>query len=164
MFSASGAMLRLLCRLRLIDALSPIPPPPPTPTLLLPTRAQPPPNFDPFHELIYWDELARQGSGGLLASLFFSIKIGLPPVLNGIANKALRERVGREVITGQSGIALAVSGNEARGSERGERGYLRIGATARPSCLNSSCAQSRSLDRMWRGLALRLCAKAISIV
>lgn len=36
----------------------------------------PPEDFDMFHELIYWDELARCGSGGVLAACFLTVKIG----------------------------------------------------------------------------------------
>ena len=38
-------------------------------------------NYDPFHELIVIDEVARCGSGGVLWGLMEGLIIGLPPVM-----------------------------------------------------------------------------------
>jgi len=63
---------------------------------------------DPFFDMIMWDELARCGSGGVLASLFVPTNIGLPPVIV-YGSKALRERVGRPCITGEAACCLCVT-------------------------------------------------------
>ena len=64
--------------------------------------------WDMFMDMIYLYEMGRCGSGGLMASWFFTANIGLPPVLNH-GSRALRDRVCRNVITGKEIIALAVT-------------------------------------------------------
>jgi len=63
---------------------------------------------DPFFDLIMWDELARCGSGGLLASLFVPTNIGLPPVVV-YGNEDLKERVARPCIAGAKAACLCVT-------------------------------------------------------
>eukprot|EP01088_Endostelium_zonatum_P016788 TRINITY_DN467_c0_g2_i1.p1 TRINITY_DN467_c0_g2~~TRINITY_DN467_c0_g2_i1.p1 ORF type:complete len:573 (-),score=202.00 TRINITY_DN467_c0_g2_i1:13-1689(-) len=67
-----------------------------------------PQDFDPFHELILIDEVARCGSGGVAWALFAGICIGLPPVL-AFAEKSLRLKVGAEVLKGEKIICLAIT-------------------------------------------------------
>eukprot|EP00937_MAST-01D_sp_MAST-1D-sp2_P007263 g7263.t1 len=62
---------------------------------------------DPFFDMIHMDELARCGSGGLLASIF-SFGIALPPVLAHGSEELVR-RVCRPVITGEKVMCLAVT-------------------------------------------------------
>lgn len=64
--------------------------------------------FDAFHDLIFFDELARCGTGGLLTAIFFSFSIALPPVLN-VGSKYLKDLVARDVITGKKIMSLAVT-------------------------------------------------------
>ena len=72
----------------------------------------PPENYDAFHSLIWHDELARAGSGGLMASLFLPlgwgmlpvIKYGLQPNIKSIENKILND-----LISGKKTISLGVS-------------------------------------------------------
>jgi len=68
----------------------------------------PPRDCDAFHDLIFIDELARCGSGGILWSVFFTFGIALPPILS-VGSKELRDRVARDVITGKKVISLAVT-------------------------------------------------------
>eukprot|EP01095_Lingulamoeba_sp_RSL-Kostka_P016785 TRINITY_DN834_c2_g2_i1.p1 TRINITY_DN834_c2_g2~~TRINITY_DN834_c2_g2_i1.p1 ORF type:complete len:502 (-),score=176.07 TRINITY_DN834_c2_g2_i1:135-1640(-) len=68
----------------------------------------PPEDFDMFHDLIYIDEMARCGAGGVLWSCFFCFGIALPPVLS-VGSDFLKELVAREIITGNKVISLAVS-------------------------------------------------------
>lgn len=63
--------------------------------------------FDAFHDLIFWDELARQG-GGWLAACFLTINIALPPIL-AVGSDSIKNKVARKVITGESIIALAIT-------------------------------------------------------
>lgn len=62
---------------------------------------------DPFFDFILWDELARCGSGGVLAGLG-STNIGLPPVLI-YGSRALKDKVARDTITGRKSFSLAVT-------------------------------------------------------
>jgi hypothetical protein len=41
----------------------------------------PPEGCDVFHDLVLWDELARTACGGVLAAVFVSMAIALPPIL-----------------------------------------------------------------------------------
>lgn len=68
----------------------------------------PPPGFDAFHDLIWVDELARCGAGGVLWSVFFSFGISLPPVL-AQGSQRLKEMCARPVISGEKVMSLAVS-------------------------------------------------------
>jgi acyl-CoA dehydrogenase len=68
----------------------------------------PPPGFDAFHDLIWIDELARCGGGGILWSVFTGFGIALPPILSH-GPKAMKEKVARDVISGKKIMGLAVS-------------------------------------------------------
>jgi acyl-CoA dehydrogenase len=62
---------------------------------------------DPWYRLIATEEIARAGSGGLMASLF-SHNIGLPPVLaNG--SPALKQLIAPAVLRGEKIAALAIT-------------------------------------------------------
>jgi alkylation response protein AidB-like acyl-CoA dehydrogenase len=67
----------------------------------------PPGGFDIFHDLIYWDELARYG-GGWLAACFLTINIALPPIL-AVGSEYLRQKVARPTIEGKKIICLCVT-------------------------------------------------------
>ena len=68
----------------------------------------PPAKFDAFHDLILIDELSRCAAGGVLWSCFFCFGIALPPILN-IGSDYLKDKVARDVITGQKIMCLAVT-------------------------------------------------------
>lgn len=63
---------------------------------------------DPFFDFILNDELARCGSGGVLAALFGGSGIGLPPVL-AHGSDELKEKVAREVIAGRKTTCLCIT-------------------------------------------------------
>lgn len=65
---------------------------------------------DPFFDLVMWDEIARCGSGGLIASLFGSgpSGIGLPPILM-FGSDYLKDKIARDVITGKKTLCLCVT-------------------------------------------------------
>ncbi|HVL74522.1 MAG TPA: acyl-CoA dehydrogenase family protein [Noviherbaspirillum sp.] len=65
------------------------------------------PDADPFHHLIASEELARCGSGGIVASLM-SHSIGAPPILFA-GRPELQERVLPQIIAGTKIAALAVT-------------------------------------------------------
>jgi len=62
---------------------------------------------DAWFRLIATEEVARAGSGGLMASLF-SHNIGLPPI-NAHASEALKQRVMPAVLAGEKIAALAIT-------------------------------------------------------
>jgi acyl-CoA dehydrogenase len=62
---------------------------------------------DPFHRIVATEELARAGSGGLIAGLM-SHGIGLPPIV-ALGDDALKRRVLPSVIAGDKIAALAIS-------------------------------------------------------
>jgi acyl-CoA dehydrogenase len=62
---------------------------------------------DGWYRLIATEEIARAGSGGLMASLF-SHNIGLPPVLTH-GSEALKQRIVPEVLRGEKIAALAIT-------------------------------------------------------
>jgi len=62
---------------------------------------------DGWYRLIATEEIARAGSGGLMASLF-SHKIGLPPVL-AHGSEALKQRIVPGVLRGEKIAALAIT-------------------------------------------------------
>lgn len=65
------------------------------------------PEVDGFHHLIASEELARAGSGGVIASLM-SHSIGAPPIMYA-GSTAMKERVLPEIISGQRISALAIT-------------------------------------------------------
>jgi acyl-CoA dehydrogenase len=62
---------------------------------------------DPFHRIVATEELARPGSGGLIAGLM-SHGIALPPIV-ALGDDALKRRVLPPVIAGEKIAALAIS-------------------------------------------------------
>ena len=62
---------------------------------------------DIFHSIIASEELARAGSGGLVASLM-THGIGLPPLM-ALGSDALKQRIAPDVLAGKSLIALCVT-------------------------------------------------------
>jgi len=62
---------------------------------------------DAWYRLIATEEIARAGSGGLMASLF-SHNIGLPPIV-ACGSEALKQRVIPAVLAGQKVAALAIT-------------------------------------------------------
>eukprot|EP01006_Ploeotia_vitrea_P001123 TRINITY_DN104249_c0_g1_i1.p1 TRINITY_DN104249_c0_g1~~TRINITY_DN104249_c0_g1_i1.p1 ORF type:complete len:412 (+),score=39.69 TRINITY_DN104249_c0_g1_i1:20-1255(+) len=65
------------------------------------------PKFDPFHDLVWLDELARTASSGIAAG--FSITtMALPPIL-WFGSKYIKERVLPDVLSAKKFIALCVS-------------------------------------------------------
>jgi len=67
-----------------------------------------PEEFDYFHELISHEESTGMGLPGYQDSIATGMIIGLPPVLH-FGSKKLKERVVREVLTGEKKICLAIS-------------------------------------------------------
>ena len=62
---------------------------------------------DTFYKLIMQEELARAGSGGLLAGLI-SHSIGTPPIV-ALGSKALKERVVPQILSGEKISCLAIT-------------------------------------------------------
>ncbi|KAK3246552.1 hypothetical protein CYMTET_43917 [Cymbomonas tetramitiformis] len=67
----------------------------------------PPEDFDAFHELILWDELARCGESGVLGQLSIN-SMAIPPIMHH-GSKYLKDKVLRDVIIGKKFCALAIS-------------------------------------------------------
>lgn len=78
------------------------------------TAAEPPADYDNFHELILIDETTRP-SGGISWAVLAGLSIGLPPVINfGLpGDRALQERCAREVLNGDKVICLCITEAEA---------------------------------------------------
>ncbi|EER15050.1 acyl-CoA dehydrogenase, putative [Perkinsus marinus ATCC 50983] len=70
-----------------------------------------PHEVDIWHDLIINDELANCGAGGVIASCFVSLAIGLPPLLAGglAGGPELTSRLAREIVQGDKILALAVT-------------------------------------------------------
>lgn len=66
-----------------------------------------PEEWDSFHELILFDEVARCGSGGVCWGLFAGLSIGLPPVLQ-FGSRRLQEMVA-PCLRGEKIICLAIT-------------------------------------------------------
>jgi acyl-CoA dehydrogenase len=62
---------------------------------------------DPFHRIVVTDELARPGSGGIIAGLL-SHGIALPPIV-ALGSDALKQRIVPPVLRGEAIAALAIS-------------------------------------------------------
>lgn len=67
-----------------------------------------PEDFDQFHELILWDEIARCGSGGVIWGMFLGLNVGLPPVLK-FGTKEMQRRVAPDCLSGKKFICLAIT-------------------------------------------------------
>ncbi|KAF4676943.1 hypothetical protein FOL47_004185 [Perkinsus chesapeaki] len=70
-----------------------------------------PHKVDIWHDLVITDELANCGAGGVIASCFVSLAIGLPPLIAGglAGGSQLTSRLVREVVQGEKILALAVT-------------------------------------------------------
>jgi alkylation response protein AidB-like acyl-CoA dehydrogenase len=68
--------------------------------------------WDPFHELVVVDELARCGSGGICWGLAAGLTIGLPPVLN-FGSEYLQDRVAKPCMQGEKVICLCITEPQA---------------------------------------------------
>mmetsp|Transcript_16580 Transcript_16580/g.31321 ORF Transcript_16580/g.31321 Transcript_16580/m.31321 type:complete len:417 (-) Transcript_16580:473-1723(-) len=66
-----------------------------------------PEDFDAFHELILWDELARSGGGAVLGHLAINT-MALPPILF-YASDEIKKKVVKDVVQGRKNISLAIS-------------------------------------------------------
>ena len=67
-----------------------------------------PEKFDYFHEWMVHQELLKTGTPAFTGGLGDGLVIGLPPVMH-FGKGALRERVSKEVLTGEKRICLAIS-------------------------------------------------------
>jgi len=67
----------------------------------------PPADFDAFHELILWYEMAQLGGGGVLGQLSIN-SMALPPVIDH-GSQQMKDEVVRAVVTGKKNICLAIS-------------------------------------------------------
>eukprot|EP01061_Rhynchopus_euleeides_P030280 TRINITY_DN50362_c0_g1_i1.p1 TRINITY_DN50362_c0_g1~~TRINITY_DN50362_c0_g1_i1.p1 ORF type:complete len:512 (+),score=231.16 TRINITY_DN50362_c0_g1_i1:52-1587(+) len=65
-------------------------------------------DFDCFHETVFHQEFTRLGSQGFCDGLGGGLAIGLPPVVY-FAKNDVKQRVVREVLSGDKRIALAIS-------------------------------------------------------
>lgn len=61
-----------------------------------------------FHDMIWHDELARCGAGGVLAGVFLPNGWGLSPIL-AHGSEYIKNKVARDCITGKKSIALCVT-------------------------------------------------------
>jgi alkylation response protein AidB-like acyl-CoA dehydrogenase len=68
--------------------------------------------FDVFHEFVILEELCRCGSGGVIWNLTGGFTIGSPPVFK-YAQKAVRDRVVPQILSGNKRICLAITEPEA---------------------------------------------------
>ncbi|TPX72235.1 hypothetical protein SpCBS45565_g00582 [Spizellomyces sp. 'palustris'] len=67
-----------------------------------------PEEWDPFHELVVTDELARVGSIGVLWAVVSGVRIGLPPILH-FGSEELKRRVVPKVLGGEKRICLGIT-------------------------------------------------------
>jgi len=85
---------------------------PPWPTPYLPSDVVGPKDFDYFHELIVYDEIARIGYSAAIASLTNGPAIGLPVILR-FGSDELKNRIVPDVLLGRKIISLAISEPQA---------------------------------------------------
>lgn len=71
-----------------------------------------PEEWDAFHELIFYDELSRAGSGSVVWFLVGGYSIGLPPVFN-FATEKVRKRVLPGLFAGEKRICLCITEPDA---------------------------------------------------
>ena len=74
----------------------------------LPAGNVKPEEFNPFHEFVICDELARCGSGGVLWGLIGGLGIGLPPVLH-FGSDYIKGKVVPDCLNGRKNICLAIT-------------------------------------------------------
>jgi alkylation response protein AidB-like acyl-CoA dehydrogenase len=67
----------------------------------------PPKDYDTFHEVIMWDELARAGGGMIFAQLSVN-SMALPPVLNA-GSEEMKAKIVPDIACGKKFISLAIS-------------------------------------------------------
>ena len=67
-----------------------------------------PEEWDPFHELILGDELARIGSSGIGAVLTLGPSIALPPIIH-FGTKEMKDQIISSVLAGDKSICLAIT-------------------------------------------------------
>ncbi|KAF4734529.1 hypothetical protein FOZ63_018977 [Perkinsus olseni] len=70
-----------------------------------------PHEVDIWHDFILNDELANCGAGGVIASCFVSLAIGLPPLIAGglAGGPGMTSRLAREIVQGEKILSLAVT-------------------------------------------------------
>lgn len=66
-----------------------------------------PADFDAFHELILWDELARVGGGGVLGQMGIN-SMALPPIMM-FGSDEMKAKVVRDVVQGRKQCSLMIS-------------------------------------------------------
>ncbi len=66
-----------------------------------------PDDFDAFHEVILWDEMARMGGGGVLGQMSIN-SMALPPIIKYGADW-MKDQVVRPVVTGKKNCSLMIS-------------------------------------------------------
>eukprot|EP00386_Alphamonas_edax_P005669 GDKI01018432.1.p1 GENE.GDKI01018432.1~~GDKI01018432.1.p1 ORF type:complete len:665 (+),score=221.15 GDKI01018432.1:116-1996(+) len=71
-----------------------------------------PEEYDAFHFLIFLDELARCGSGGVCWGLYVGLAIGLPPVLH-FGSEELKQKVCPPCLKGDAICCLAITEPQA---------------------------------------------------
>ena len=64
--------------------------------------------LDPFHALIFMDEINRNGSGGFSWGVIGGLGIGLPPILN-FGSKTLHQKYAGPCLLGKKVICLAIT-------------------------------------------------------
>ncbi len=86
------------------------------------------PDYDAFHSVIFADEFARTGAGGVTTALTVGVGIGLGPLIAG-GSEELKARVVRPVLAADKFICLAVTEAQAGSDVAG----VRTTATLDPS-------------------------------
>lgn len=82
--------------------------------------------FDYFHDMITCQELARMGQRGFQDGNLAGMAIGLSAVHAWCENQALRERISKEVLSGQKKICLAITEAFAGSDVAGLRTTIRL--------------------------------------
>ena len=66
-----------------------------------------PDDFDAFHEMILWDEIARVGGASVMGQMSIN-SMALPPIIN-YGTEEMKDEVVRAVVRGDKHICLAIS-------------------------------------------------------
>ncbi|CAE7241061.1 apdG, partial [Symbiodinium natans] len=112
-----------------------------------------PQDLDYFHELIFVDELARCGSGGVLWGLIEGLQIGLPPVLN-FGTEEMKKRVAPDCLMGRKIISLNITEPSA-GSDV---------AAIKTTAVREGDFYIVNGNKKWITNGVRLCSGIVSIV
>ncbi len=64
--------------------------------------------FDEFHDVILADELSRTGCGGIIAAVFVSLAISIPPLML-VGSENMQNRIVPDLLAGRKIICLAIS-------------------------------------------------------